>query len=188
MNKFFKFGYYALTTGIVVVAVLAVISILPITGNYKIKVVLSGSMEPAIKTGSIVVIKPVDIYKISDVITFGKDTKKDIPTTHRITGTRVVSGEMIFTTKGDANNGDDSQEVKNDAVIGKVLFSVPYIGFLIDFAKKPMGFILLIIVPCGIIAIDELRKIWKEIGKMKKGRKKKDEIGDEKNEEEGKEI
>jgi len=183
MDKFFKFGYYALMAVVGIIILLALVSVFPITGNYKIKVVLSGSMEPAIKTGSIVIIKPADNYKVDDVITFGKDTKKDVPTTHRIIETRAVSGEMIFTTKGDANNGSDAQEVKENAVIGKVLFSVPYAGFLIDFAKKPVGFILLVIVPCGIIAIDELRKIWLEIAKIRKKKKERSEISFEEKDE-----
>jgi len=168
MNKFLTFGYYFLITAIVAVVFFVMASKLPINGNYELKVVLSGSMEPAIKMGSIVVIKPKDNYKVADIITFGKDTKTDIPTTHRIVNVRALSGEMVYTTKGDANENSDVQEVKDKAVIGKVLFSVPYVGFLIDFAKKPVGFILLIIVPFSAIAIDELRKIWKEIKKMKK--------------------
>ena len=152
---------------IMLVALFLVASVFPITGNYKIKVVLSGSMEPAIHTGSVVVIKPTDLYKVGDIITFGKDTKKDIPTTHRIVETRAVEGETLFVTKGDANNGTDASEVKESAVAGKVLFSVPYAGYLIDFARKPLGFILLITIPAGCIVIDEGRKIWKEVKSIK---------------------
>ncbi len=174
-NKILKIGYYVIVAGILGIAILLTASLLPITGNYKIKVVLSGSMEPAIHTGSIVIIKPTDNYKIDDIITFGKDTRKDIPTTHRIIDARAVSGEMIFTTKGDANNGSDSSEVKENAIIGKVLFSVPYAGYLIDFAKKPVGFILLITIPAGCVVFDEVRKIYKEVKKIKG--KKEDEDG-----------
>ena len=163
-------------TIILSVAVLLVASLLPIPGNYQIKVVLSGSMEPAIHTGSVVVIKPVDNYKIDDIITFGKDTKKDIPTTHRIVEMRVLSGEMLYKTKGDANNAADSQEVKESEVVGKMLFSVPYAGYLIDFARQPTGFILLVIIPAFIIIGDEIRKVWVEVKKMKKEKTKEGEI------------
>ena len=173
INRILKIGYYVIVAAILGVALLLTASLLPITGNYKIKVVLSGSMEPAIKTGSIVVIKPTDLYKVGDIITFGKDTKKDIPTTHRIVEARAVEGEMIFTTKGDANNGNDASEVKENAVAGKVLFSAPYAGYLIDFAKKPVGFILLISIAAGCVVFDEVRKIWREIRKMK-GKKEED--------------
>jgi len=179
INRILKIGYYVVVAIILGIAVLLTASLLPITGNYKIKIVLSGSMEPAIKTGSIVVIKPADLYKVGDIITFGKDTKKDIPTTHRIVETRAVAGEMFFVTKGDANNGADASEVKENAVAGKVLFSVPYAGYLIDFAKKPVGFILLITIPAGYIVFDEAQKIWKEIGKIRRKKKEGEEVEEE---------
>ena len=167
INGILKIGYYLVITIILSVAVLLTASLLPIPGNYQIKVVLSGSMEPAIHTGSIVIIKPADTYKVDDIITFGKDTKKDVPTTHRIMEMSVVSGEILYKTKGDANNGIDSQEVKESEVVGKVLFSVPYAGYLIDLAKKPIGFILLITIPAACVVIGEIKKIWIEAKKMK---------------------
>ena len=150
------------------VAVLMIVTLFPITGNYKIKIVMSGSMEPAIHTGSIIVIKPEAPYKIDDVITFGKDTKKDVPTTHRIAEMRVEEGKYIYRTKGDANKTEDMSEVPENTVIGKVLFSIPFFGFILDFAKKPMGFLLLVVVPSFAIILDEVGKIWKESKKIKK--------------------
>jgi signal peptidase len=124
-------------------------------------------MEPAIHTGSIVVIKPEKSYAVGDVITFGKDTKKDVPTTHRIAEMRAEEGKYIYRTKGDANKTEDMSEVPENMVIGKVLFSVPVFGFVLDFAKKPMGFVLLIILPAIAIIFDEAGNIWKEIKKKK---------------------
>jgi len=167
INKFFKTIYYVLIAGIVAVAILLIVSMFPITGNYQVKVVLSGSMEPAIHTGSVVIIKPESNYEVGDIITFGKDTKTDIPTTHRIIKQRAESGKMLYTVKGDANEDPDSREVREDEIIGKVLFSIPYLGYMVDFAKKPIGFVLLVAVPAGIIVIDEIRKIWIEARRMR---------------------
>lgn len=167
IKKFFKVIYYVLIAGIVAVALMLVISIFPITGNYQIKIVLSGSMEPAIKVGSVAIIKPVSNYKIGDIITFGKDDKENVPTTHRIAETHVVAGEMFFVTKGDANNNTDSSEIRERDIVGKVLFSIPFLGYMIDFAKKPIGFFLLIGIPAIAIVADELRKVWKEIKKIR---------------------
>lgn len=144
-----------------------VISILPIPGNYKILTVLSGSMEPAIKMGSVVVTKPTNDYKTGDIITFGEMTKTKTPTTHRIIGTEVVSNEVYYITKGDANNAKDPNKILESKVIGKVLFSVPYAGYAASAAKKPIGFFLLVIIPCGIIILEEIRKIWKELKQKK---------------------
>jgi signal peptidase I len=170
MKKLYTAGYYLFIAALVSVGVLLIITLFPIPGNYEIKIVLSGSMEPALKTGSIVVVKPVDVYEIGDVITFGKDTKRDVPTTHRIVEARFESGKARFITKGDANDNVDGKEVREDEVIGKVLLSVPYLGFLLDLARKPIGFAFLIGVPAVAIVSDELRKVWREVGKMKKGK------------------
>jgi len=168
MQKILKIGYGIFVGAIILVAVLMVATLFPITGNYKIKIVLSGSMEPAIHTGSVIVIKPETRYKIGDVITFGKDTKKDVPTTHRIKEMRAEEGKYIYKTKGDANKSEDMNEVPENTVIGKVLFSIPFVGFVLDFAKKPAGFVLLVVVPALAIILDEVGNIWKEIKKKKK--------------------
>jgi len=153
---------------IMAVAVFMVVTLFPVTGNYKIKVVLSGSMEPAIHTGSVVIIKPEANYKIGDVITFGKDTKKDIPTTHRILDVRVEKGVYVYETKGDANKTSDAGETAGDMVIGKVLLSIPFLGFVLNFAKQPFGFAVIVVLPAIIIISDEIKKIWLEAKKIKK--------------------
>ena len=165
--KFFKIIYYLFLVFIVLIALLLVFSIFPITGNYKILVVQSGSMEPAIKMGSVVVVKPAGDYKIGEVITFGQATKTKAPTTHRIADIKVADGQPIYITKGDVNNAPDQKEVSQKEVIGKVLFTVPYAGYAVDTAKKPIGFILIIVVPAVIISWDEAKKIWREMKRLK---------------------
>ena len=160
---------------IAAIALLLVISTFPITGNFQVLTVLSGSMEPAIKTGSIVVIKPVESYKIGDIITFGKNSS-GTPTTHRIENIEVIEGRVLYTTKGDANNAPDTKTVTERDIIGKVLFTVPFVGYAVDAVKKPIGFMLIIIIPAVIIVYDELRKLKNEIMKMRN--KKKDEEQD----------
>jgi len=163
-----KRGIQTLFTAVIfAVVVLVVVSILPIPGNYKLLIVESGSMEPAIKTGSVVVVKPADSYKAGDVITFN-DGGKDKTTTHRIADLEVITGKTYYITKGDANNAEDSNKVPETKVVGKVLTSIPYAGYLLAAAKKPIGFVLLVIVPCAMIIFEELGKIWKEVKKKKK--------------------
>jgi len=162
-----KIIYYIFLVFIVVIAVLLVVSVFPVTGNYKLMIVQSGSMAPQIKMGSIVVVKPADDYKIGDVITFGPYTRTKAPTSHRIYDIKVTNGQPVYITKGDANNAPDTREITKRDVLGKVLFSVPYVGFAVDFAKKPMGFALIIIVPAAIIIFDEIKKIYAEVKKKK---------------------
>lgn len=112
-------------------------------------------------------VKPMEDYKIDDVISFGEVTRTESPTTHRIYDMKVTEGKISYITKGDANNNPDQKEVPKNEVIGKVLFSVPFVGYAVDFAKKPIGFALIIIVPAAIIIGDEIRKIFGEVKKKK---------------------
>lgn len=178
--------YYTVLSAILFIALLLIVSTFPITGNVKLLSVLSGSMEPTIHTGSVVIIKPESSYKIGDVITFGKNTKTDIPTTHRIAEMKIVSGEAVYKTKGDANNAEDSTETPQKDIIGKVLFSIPWLGYIVDFVKKPMGLMLVIVIPAVIIVYDELRKIAKEVKKLTTKVKKVEEEVEEIEEEEQK--
>lgn len=175
--KYLKYLYYVLIGFLVLIALLLIISVFPITGNIKFLTVLSGSMEPTIKTGSVVVVKPFSYYKIGDVITFGPYSKTQTPTTHRIQDIKVVGGSPVYITKGDANDTPDTKEIAQKDIVGKVLFSVPFVGYAVNFAKQPVGFVLIIVVPAIIIIYDELRKVWKELLNLKN--KKKDKQQDE---------
>ncbi len=165
MTRFLKIPYYILIGLIVLIGVLLAATLLPIPGNYQVKLVQSGSMEPSIKIGSVVVIKPMDNYKKGEIITFEGDKKE--PVTHRILEVQVVEGKFYFTTKGDVNNAPDAGLVSKDKVLGKVVLDIPYLGYLIDFVQKPIGFILVLIIPALVIVSDELRKIWQEVRKIK---------------------
>jgi signal peptidase len=170
IKKVLKIISNILTIIVVIIALLLIITVFPITGNYKVLTVLSGSMEPAINTGSIVVVKPVKEYKVNDVITFGEISKTKTPTTHRIF--EIKNNKFI--TKGDANNSPDMKEILPREVIGKVLFSVPWVGYAISAVQKPIGFLLIIILPALFIAYDEIKKIKNEVKKMFKNKKEKD--------------
>lgn len=167
MKKISKIIYYIFITFIVVVAGLLIVSVFPITGNIKFMIVQSGSMEPAIKMGSLVMVKPADDYKIGDVITFGPVTKTKIPTSHRIYDIKINEGSPICITKGDANDSPDTREVQKKDILGKVVFDIPYLGYAVNFAKKPAGFALIIIIPAGIIIFDEVKNIINEVKKNK---------------------
>jgi len=165
--EIFKTIYYIFIAFISLIALLLIISIFPITGNIKFMIVQSGSMQPAIKMGSVVMVKPANDYKVGDIITFGEITRIKSPTTHRIDDIKVVEGEVYYITKGDANNASDQKEISKKEIIGKVLIDIPYLGFAVDFAKKPMGFVLIIGIPAIVIISDEVKKIYDEIKKKK---------------------
>jgi signal peptidase len=161
LTSVLTYAFYA-AVGLIVLLLLS--SALPIPGGIKTFVVQSGSMEPSIKTGGIVVVKPMDSYAVGDVITFGPRTKTKPPTTHRI---MEVKEDGNFLTKGDANEDEDMRTVSRYEVIGRVLFSVPYLGYAVATAQKPWGFVLIIGIPAAIIIWEEAGKIWIEIKKKR---------------------
>src|SRR3989344_1442799 len=173
MKKFLANTLYGLFILLLVgVASLFFAPLLPIKGNIEIKIVKSGSMEPAIKTGSIVVIKPASLYGVGDVITFGEDSRTTYPTTHRIVSKSEANGEILYQVKGDINEEPDPISVRESDVIGKVIFTVPNAGYLLDFARQPVGFILLIAFPAALIILNEILDIGKEIRKVIRRKKK----------------
>lgn len=177
MKKLGNIGYYLFFGALIFVALVVVASAFPIKGNIQIKVVESGSMEPAIKTGSVALIKPASSYKIGDIITFEGNFKnakgQNVPTTHRIVEMKVERGDPIYITKGDANEEQDTKEALHSQVIGRVYLTIPYLGFAIETARKPYGFAALIILPALLIIGEQIQKIWKEIKEIR-GRKKRE--------------
>ena len=164
--------YYLLILLILVIGLLLANSYFQFTGSYQVKIVKSGSMEPAIKTGSLILIKPASVYRDGDVVTFGRDTRTEIPTTHRIVSSRAEAGQVFYTVKGDANDAPDAREIRSGEILGRVIFTIPWLGFLLDFARQPIGFSLLIIVPALLVIIDEVRKIYREVKCLRASRGK----------------
>ena len=65
----------------------------------------------------------------------------------------------------------DSAETHASKVIGKVLFTVPYAGFILDFARQPIGFALLIGVPAALIMLEGVFSIVREVGAIRRRRR-----------------
>lgn len=107
-------------------------------------------------------VKSMESYGVGDVITFGPRSKTKPPTTHRII---EVKADGNFVTKGDANDDEDMRTVSRYEVIGKVLFSIPYVGYAVAAAQKPWGFVVIVVIPAVIIIWEEVQKIWREMKK-----------------------
>ena len=124
-------------------------------------VVLTGSMEPAIPAGSIVLVKKADGYAEGDILTF--KNKAGVLVTHRLVE-RVSSAEGLrYRVKGDANDAPDADLVLPDDVVGAGIFHIPQVGKLSRFLKTPTGFIGLIIAPAVIFISYELWNMKREI-------------------------
>ena len=126
-------------------------------------VVLSGSMSgdapDHIEIGDLIFVTGVDVSKLEEgnVITFmeGKSV-----VTHRIIGiTTGEDGKLLFTTKGDFNNGADDEPVHEDDVIGIYRGRIPKVGDLAMFMQSPLGMVVFIGVPLlAFLAYDMVRR------------------------------
>lgn len=131
-------------------------------------IVLSGSMEPALEPGDVVVVYSTAPQNVEpgDVITYRRGG--ETPVTHRVT--EVVTrddGSLAFRTKGDANEEVDAEAVPASALIGvvptlqipfvgPVLLHVPLVGVVIaGINRSPVAFLMVL---GAIILLDELRK------------------------------
>jgi signal peptidase len=122
-------------------------------------VVLTASMTPAIAPGDVVIVDSVATREIAvgDVIVFEQRTGDAIPITHRVIGVeRSAGAPPAFQTKGDANEDADLTPVTPDRVIGRVVFSIPLIGHVIQFVGTPAGFVALVVLPLGLLVVSEV--------------------------------
>ncbi len=108
--------------------------------GYRDYVVLSGSMEPVIPTGSLLYTDThAQTYQTGDIITF--QAGEDTVVTHRI---ESISEEGEFTTKGDANENADLKKISEEDIIGRYLFSIPYAGRILEQLHGKTGLALIL--------------------------------------------
>lgn len=143
MNKTAKQIWNSVTTALVVfVVVVAVLLVGTRVMGFRAYTVLSGSMEPTYHVGALVFVKPVDPFtvKAGDPITYLIAEKTVV--THRCIEVLPDDDEpsvVRFRTKGDANNVEDSTLVHSSNLIGKPIFSVPFLGYAANYIQHPPG-------------------------------------------------
>ncbi len=155
-------GMLILLMGIVVLMFLA-----PRFG-WRVDAVLSGSMEPYLRSGGIAVTRPVfpsDI-RSGDIITFYSPLTGEL-TSHRVIEA-ISGGREVVRTKGDANEDPDPYRVPAGNIVGRVCFRVPYIGYAAMFVKTPLGLVVTLVVPGLTVIINEMVSIWKAMSEIEK--------------------
>jgi len=156
-------GYMALALCLALLGSLLTVAATNLLG-YNSYVIYSGSMEPTVKVGSLLLARPVEVddLRVGDVITY-RSPGNHTTLTHRIVGMRQQDGEWIFETKGDASLEPDPREVILRGEVAKMVFDIPYLGYVVDFAKSTQGIVLFLLVPAaGLLLM--------QAGKMCKGR------------------
>jgi len=122
--------------------------------------VVSGSMIPTLNIGDIVIVKDSNTFnevKEGDIIVFRSPLEQDKVIVHRVIRVLVDGGEKMLITKGDNNFSPDPWRIGKDQYVGKVIYSIPYLGILAAIFRPPINYILI-----GIILIflflSEVRK------------------------------
>ncbi len=139
----------------------------PVIGKYSLLSVKGDSMYPVIKNGDLIVInrKHESSYEINDIISF-MDSDRKIIVTHQIVDIVNENGEFKYLTKGVNNNNIDGDYVLENEIIGKYeKFKIPFIGFVINFASTAIGYIILVVIPLGILLLIAIYKLIKEFDK-----------------------
>ena len=165
MNKFLKVIKVLISTLVTMIILLGCIFIFLYIIGIEPYIVETGSMEPTIQRGSLSFINKHDDYnniKENDVIAFTLPTGKKA--THRV----VKKTENGLETKGDCNNAPDGVITNQANYVGKNIFSIPKLGYVVMLiqttkGKIIMGTMILILIVLGFLFGDNKKgKRFKE--------------------------
>ena len=143
--------------------------------GYKFFVVLSDSMSATdFSAGDMIVVKEVDVNTLEkdDIITFYSTDPKSLGEiiTHKIREVKKnENGKLIgFETFGTTTNTTDETLAEPTNIIGQYQFSIPKLGYFIQFMKTPVAYIIFVAVPFALIIGHEVYKCFKIIDENKK--------------------
>ncbi len=163
VTKIFEVLYVVFLLAIAGIAVINLASRNVDKSPLKILSIVSGSMSPSMPVGTAVFVREAPEYRVNDVVTYRLNNKF---VTHRV----VYANNDYYLTQGDANKNLDKLPVNRDQISGKVVFFLPYVGYLQESTKTWWGLIGLVYVPTLLIVIVESRSIMREFNRV--GRKK----------------
>jgi signal peptidase I len=125
--------------------------------------VMSGSMEPALGVGDVVItsgVHPADV-RVGDIITFKDPEGTGKLITHRVRRMRIENGTARVVTKGDNTNAVERWDIPATGSLGRVEYHVPLLGFLVFWLHGPLARFGLIVIPALLLAGFELWRIWR---------------------------
>ena len=139
--------------------------------GYSLFKVTTGSMEPTIPVGALLVTKnePIDTVEINEIVSFfSKEAyMKGRIITHRVVASEEsATGQVMLTTRGDANTSTDIHRVDESNYIGKVIWSSDkenLLAKLISFLSQGMGFFTCIAIPAVLISVSIFKNCISEI-------------------------
>ena len=146
-----------------IVAFLAFVFISP---DYDLYIVRSGSMEPAINVGDMVLAGPVGTGGIKPGVIISYEAGKNL-ITHRVLS---IDGNTLI-TKGDANKEQDPNPVRLSQVQSRYIFRIPYVGYVAGFLRTRPGWLLSIVLPSIVLVGFIVKDIIKEASRNEKSEK-----------------
>lgn len=122
------------------IALLTFLGVMIVLQHFSFFTIISGSMEPTIKTGSIIFVEKNAEFQTGDIVTY---TISNSFITHRISK-QVDPDKYIM--KGDANISDDPSAIYKPQIIGKVVLIIPYLGYILIYLKQYFCLIAIIFI------------------------------------------
>jgi signal peptidase len=137
-------------------------AVAPFALGLKPYTVLSGSMEPTVDTGDIVVTSPIDASEagVGDIVTFKDPEGSGDLITHRVRAVRREGDQLNFVTRGDANNNAERWSIPADGSIGTLDYRIPKLGYALAATGGGPGRIALIAIPALLLCGLGLIRIW----------------------------
>jgi signal peptidase len=138
---------------------------LPNVFGYRALTVVSGSMEPTLETGSVViddVISPLEA-RPGDILTFN-DPERNRMLTHRLRSMRVQGGMAHMVTQGDANDAPERWSVPVKGEVGRVAYHLPKLGYLRAFISRRevrLGLLGVVFLIGALVLVD----LWRPKGR-----------------------
>jgi signal peptidase len=178
--------WVASVAAVLVVLAVSALALLPRVTGWNAVIVLSGSMEPELKTGGLAFVEPVpepptfvsggvtlravDVVgwrvanlEVGDVIAFRSPNNPARQISHRIIEV-IRDGEGLwFRTKGDNSALPDQRLVPAANVVGTIRYDVPYLGYVADWMRHRDSYYLMVGIPAVLVIAAELVRIFREI-------------------------
>lgn len=153
MSKRVQKVWNAVTTVLVILVVILALLLVGVRlVGLRPMCVLSGSMEPTYHTGSLIYVKPCapEDVQVGDAITFVLNEDLDV-VTHRVIS--IDAENEHFYTQGDANDAPDGAPVYFKNLIGRPVFTIPYLGYVSHWVSNPPGMYLAIALALVLIIL-----------------------------------
>jgi len=149
-----------------IAGVLALTLLLPVAFHGRPLTVMSGSMQPTIMTGDVVVALPVAPLDVrpGDIVSFNDPGRGGKLVTHRVRSLRQVGGKVSFVTRGDANTGVEKWRVRANHKVSRTVLRVPKLGRALVFGRTRTGLLTLVLLPLLLLGALEIASIWKDDG------------------------